>query len=261
VRVSVRRYVARSVTGAREKATWAESGRNGSHGLAWVDPNRLHVWTPTPCHWGVCLSYGCAGGIIGEMKLRSYPARPQPVPRGETLCVQVAERFFLVQDAGALGSLAGRWDDDAARVWVTADSGIVGVATYQDGPTAVWLEVSAGEPPPELDGWDQVVEVPLLVLAGRVYVAGAEEAAEAHSVELPPGPYRLRVCFAGSAGRHHRLRQPTTVEFYQLVLWPAPLASLTVVRWMLQPGSAAERTRDSFLVLSRRGRLSGRPRA
>ncbi|MGK5554745.1 hypothetical protein ACSNOI_24320 [Actinomadura kijaniata] len=131
----------------------------------------------------------------------------------------------------------GGWDPDQVDytggnglLW-SGESALVVFTGLDTGHVPLSITVTQQAPPPELDGWDEVVEVSLAVTDDTLVLCSPAGEFQ-HEVTLPATgqrSYRVRVQARGrDAGREAQFinaddAEPM-VEEYQILLWPAPPA-------------------------------------
>lgn len=104
----------------------------------------------------------------------------------------------------------------------------------ETGDVRVTVEADPAEPgPPDLDAWDEIVEVSLLL--GEE--AGVGTDMDDESASLPPitaagpGPYRVRVHARGrDAGQRALLVDGEAVEEHLIQIWSAPVAPTVAIK-------------------------------
>jgi hypothetical protein len=122
---------------------------------------------------------------------------------------------------------------------VSAPPGIAGLAVVHAGTHTgpVRVTVQARTDPPtqtDLEGWDEVVEVPFTSESGQVLLAewdgpGHEDLGSL--VAAGPGSYRLRVHARGRDQAHAIHTAPEEpLEEHLLITWPTPPANETILK-------------------------------
>ncbi len=117
------------------------------------------------------------------------------------------------------------------RLWT--DGAFVVISTVRKfGTTPISVDVGAGPPGPPDDKWQHVVEVSLEA-GGRLEILSWSDDREPLAIpDVPAGPVRLRVHWAGLVpGRFEGLDDDgNSDEHIAFVVWPAPVASPSVLR-------------------------------
>lgn len=136
---------------------------------------------------------------------------------------------FYIQDEPADGDLSNAWSDEAVARLLAVAPGVVGIGTVRNMDVPVSVEFFSKEPTAALAQWDHVVECSLSVQSGRIVVAGCTDYfPDAARIEVAPGTYRVRVCYAGL----HSL-SPGGLDGddrYRLELWQASAIEPTVLK-------------------------------
>lgn len=145
---------------------------------------------------------------------------------------------FYVKRVGAPWSADVTDETYRHRLWT--DGGFVVISTFRKfGTTRVTLDVIEDEPEPPSEEWQHVVEVsldrggPLEILSWP----GDQEPRSMHLI--PKESVRLRVHWGGLVPDlpEGTVRQGLSDEHLALVVWPAAIAPLAVLReWDLWPG-------------------------
>jgi hypothetical protein len=146
----------------------------------------------------------------------------------------------------------GPWDlDDIpfeggnGLLWAT-DTAVVVTTGVDSGHVPVTFILSDQPPAPDLTGWDEAVEVSIVVDDGLLVVCSpaGEHQDEVTLAESAHGssPYRVRVQARGrDAGRQAQFinadKGDQMVEEYLILLWPAPLAAETRLKLTDQVGT------------------------
>jgi hypothetical protein len=145
----------------------------------------------------------------------------------------------------------GGWDPDLVEysggnglVWSTAEAAVV-LTGIDTGHLPVSIVVNSREPVLELEPWDEVVEVSIMISNGTLvvcspvgeYLDEVDLGADADD----PSAYRLRVHARGrDKGREafsvDADKGDTMVEYHHIVLWPAPIAPETRLKLTDQIG-------------------------
>lgn len=166
----------------------------------------------------------------------------------ETLLLRVMYSQYILEEAdGELGEAP--FAGGNGLIWVDPKGGAAVVMTGLDnGALPVTVEVLDHEPPPELQAWDDVVEVSMTITGDGFTLYGPPFLERAQGVSLPAAPgqtrsYRLRVHALGRDRGREVFSVDTqageeTVETHQILLWPAPHAPDT--HWKLTDNVGAE---------------------
>ncbi|MGW2696108.1 hypothetical protein ACWC3Y_30610 [Streptomyces sp. NPDC001296] len=106
----------------------------------------------------------------------------------------------------------------------------------ETGPVSATVQAAAREPgPANLDAWDEVVEVSLMLPGENPAVVTDFDDDESSSLPaftvLGPGPYRVRVHARGrDAGQEALMVDDEPVEEHLIQVWPAPAAPTHVIK-------------------------------
>lgn len=118
-------------------------------------------------------------------------------------------------------------EEECARHIKVAPHAVV-IMPVRNMTVSVEIEVRADAPSaPNLDEWDHIVDVSLVLPSGELEVEGWQEQ-PIDLIVLEPGSYRVRALFAGldtlsDDGLNGDDR-------YRLVIWPAPEAALVILK-------------------------------
>lgn len=136
---------------------------------------------------------------------------------------------FYIQDELANDDFGSLWTDEAVeRLLATADHSI-GIGTVRNMTVPVVVSLHAAEPEADFIEWDMVNEGSFTVRSGRVAVMGCtDHLPDAARLTLAPGPYRVRVSYAGLDSLSEDGLDGD--DFYRVQLWPAPLAPVFIVK-------------------------------
>ena len=105
---------------------------------------------------------------------------------------------FYLQDEQCDSDWADAWTDEATSRMLAVAPGVVAVGTARNTHVPVLLELHDGEPEPDLDEWERVMECGLDVKSDRIVIAGCTDYfPSAARVEVAAGLYRVRVSYAG----------------------------------------------------------------
>lgn len=136
---------------------------------------------------------------------------------------------IYIQDENVDGNLADAWTDDAVERLLAIAPGTVGIGTVRNEDVAVSIAVLEQVPDFNPEKFDQVIECSLTVASGSLVVAGCTDYfPDALRIQVPPGPYRVRVSFEGL----DRLSADgaTVDDQYHLQLWPAQLGPVDILK-------------------------------
>ncbi len=126
----------------------------------------------------------------------------------------------------------------------------LGVGTVMiDGYAQIVVELLRREPHLVLDDWDQIIRCSVSAPSGCLKVSTVPECEIKPAIRLPVGSYQVAVCWGNVKFMHERLKtlddshnfwfaKPTLGEIrdrYQVFLWPAPLASISVTKRLKGP--------------------------
>ncbi|HEX5468342.1 MAG TPA: hypothetical protein VFW80_04760, partial [Gaiellaceae bacterium] len=130
--------------------------------------------------------------------------------------------------------LAALDDATAKRLTVGVAGGLVDVCVplQWNFHAPLVVEVLDGEPAPDLDDWEHVVEFPLQLPTGRLRVEGAGGSGE-RELELPAGAYAARWSGRDFPERGEYVPDASSRDGYRLQLWPSAAAPgvLELKRW------------------------------
>src|SRR6266498_3515843 len=151
--------------------------------------------------------------------------------------VPVAYHTFWLADTGVNGPQLPLTPSNGL---IVAQPGIAVIFTgIHTGKVAVSIEVRNQAPQVTTSGWDEVVEVTMEVITGRVVVTGAQADAPDNLPVLTqggPGHYRVRV-HARGRDTAVDLVAVEPVEDYLIMVWPGRPASETTYRQSDQYGA------------------------
>ena len=136
---------------------------------------------------------------------------------------------FYLQDEAAEGNLSESWTPEAVDRLLAVAPGVIGVGTVRNMDVPVTIEVADGEPPLDIEKWDQINECNLEVRSGRIVVAGCTDYfPDAARIEVQPGTYRARIYYGSltSLGDDGL----TGGDNYKVLLWRAPSKSMMVIK-------------------------------
>jgi hypothetical protein len=97
--------------------------------------------------------------------------------------------------------------------------GALAVGTVRNVDVPVTIEILRSEPPNDLENWDHVTECSLVIVSGKLVVAGCTDyLPDADRVKLAPGSYRARISGGGfdSVAKHWESGE----DEYRVQLWP-----------------------------------------
>ncbi|MBA4608785.1 hypothetical protein H1W00_09900 [Aeromicrobium sp. Marseille-Q0843] len=141
-------------------------------------------------------------------------------------------QFYAVrEDADWPLSVLG--DHETYRNHLWTDGGFVVISTARKfGTTPVSLEVLADEPDPPSEHWQHVAEVSLVGDGPLEILSWPGDHGPRSKHEIPPGPVRLRVHWAGLVPdqREGVDEHGNSDEHLSLVVWSAPVAPFAVLR-------------------------------
>lgn len=133
-------------------------------------------------------------------------------------------QFYLL-DAATNEDFGALWTEEAVERLLAVSPHAVGVGTVRNMMVPVVISVHGQEPEADFAEWEQVHDCSFTVLSGRVAVLGATDyLPDAPSLALAPGPYRVRVSYAGLESLNEDGMEGD--DFYRIQLWPAPLAAI-----------------------------------
>jgi hypothetical protein len=135
-------------------------------------------------------------------------------------------QFYLWDEAMSPEAPTDYTEDDVARRLKTAPHVVV-VHPVRDMTVPVVVEVHELEPPFDAEAWDHIAECSLTLSSGKLQVHECTGGSVAQFL-VPPGTYRVRAFYgaldtldeSGLEGNDH----------YSVVLWPAPLGELLVLK-------------------------------
>ncbi|QKW36268.1 hypothetical protein HUT06_21370 [Actinomadura sp. NAK00032] len=132
-------------------------------------------------------------------------------------------------DPGAIPFTGGN-----GLVWVSPGRMVVMTGT-DSGDIGVEIEVTDHAPPPDLDDWDDAVEVSADI-TGTTVELSAPVGISVTELRLPaPGTYRFRVHARGRDAGHDAEyidadEGDTIVEHHKIQIWPAPPTAETTLK-------------------------------
>ncbi|MDR6595680.1 DUF6461 domain-containing protein [Saccharothrix longispora] len=179
-------------------------------------------------HLGVATPAAVVGTALG-VTARLLPALPPPADhteavlarrRAEYLFPRYASGHARVHDGHftlAEGPTPGNVDFSANGLVAVVDNGIAVRTTDVAGVPVRLTTTETAPPPPDLEWWDDVVEVSWHARRGDAAIPGVSDT-------TPPWPGDLRVRV------HARGRDGNDTEWYELAAWPAPPAPERVLK-------------------------------
>jgi hypothetical protein len=139
--------------------------------------------------------------------------------------VKVTHSQYYLAELGAISTLTpAMYSGFNGLISSNGALGIIMTGT-ESGPVKVEADWRDDEPAPDLDSWDDVVEISMNFAAHEGSLYGPEDSAEeARTVPaLPPGTYRVRVHARGrDQGNAVRNVWDTPVEEHLIITWPSP---------------------------------------
>lgn len=146
--------------------------------------------------------------------------------RAEMTLAVFADYFqFYLLDAATNEDFGALWTEEAVERLLAVAPHAVGIGTARNMAVPVAISVHEREPAADFAEWEQVHDCSFTVLSGRVAVLGATDyLPDAPSLSLRPGPYRVRISYAGLETLSEDGLEGD--DFYRIQLWPAPLAAL-----------------------------------
>ena len=126
-------------------------------------------------------------------------------------------------DAAGVGSvdfLAALEDSTRTGLSVGVADGLVDLLMplQWNFSAALSLEMLAGEPAPDLDEWEHMVEFALQLPSGRLLVEGSGGSGELE-IEVPPGTYRARWAGRAFPPSGEYVPGDSSSDTYRLQLW------------------------------------------
>jgi hypothetical protein len=156
------------------------------------------------------------------MRQQSAAATPEPAPGQETVYVHYGQ-IYLLDGEGDLPNfdLAQTTSGGIIRVGPGEALMMTGLHT---GKVGFKVSVHDHHPPPDLDGYEDVVEVSFESRDGRASLVGW---AGEYSRDLPPlpagpGTYRVRYHARGMDAAAAAVNSDAPIDEYLLQVWPAP---------------------------------------
>jgi hypothetical protein len=153
---------------------------------------------------------------------------------------------FYVGDSASEADTGGPdfWSDDAFDRRLAVGDGLLAVGTEVYGTVPVVVELFDQAPLEDLRAWDHVVEASLDVPSGLIAIDGCLNympkdvphiGYRSPVLEVTPGIYRARVYY-GNLGslrveETYYGEEEVSDEHYRLVLWPAPHAEPSILRY------------------------------
>jgi hypothetical protein len=164
----------------------------------------------------------------------------------KTSVVHVEYDQYYLRDLGMLAEVPDEVFTGGTGL-ISAPPGIAVVhAGTHTGPVRVTVQARTEPPPqPDLEQWEEVVEVSVSTQAGRVLVEewGGPTRDDLGNLALAgPGSYRLRVHARGRDQANATVPVPEEpIEEHLLIAWPAPPADEAVLKQTDQYGALHRR--------------------
>jgi hypothetical protein len=135
-------------------------------------------------------------------------------------------QFYLWDERVAPDAPTDWSDMDVARR-LKAVPNVVVVSPIRNMDVPVEVEIHTSEPPYDATAWDHIAECSLELPSGQLQVHECTGGPVA-SFRVEPGVYRVRA-FYGALGK---LSEDglTGEDHYRVVLWPAPMADVVVLK-------------------------------
>jgi hypothetical protein len=128
----------------------------------------------------------------------------------------VFDRFFAGQTNGLVGAASGQ--------------GLYVNLARRSGGSPVRIVLLDDAPAPDADQWEDIVEVSMTVPAGVSPRWSTWAGEDGGPLDLPSGAYRVRIKARGrDAGRDGEFAEGA-VDFYLLMIWPAPAQLDSIIR-------------------------------
>lgn len=138
-----------------------------------------------------------------------------------TVTVSADHFQFLIEDQDRIPDDYEVWTHRARSDRLDVANGMIAVGLPRyGGAIPIVIDVQHTRPTAPLDRWEHVVEASIEVNSGRLVIHGPEDySPEEEYLSIPPGTYRVLVCFAGL----ETIRDPDDMEgedHYHIVIWP-----------------------------------------
>jgi hypothetical protein len=145
--------------------------------------------------------------------------------------IKVTHSQYYLAELGAISTVSpAMYSGFNGLISSNGALGIIMTGT-ESGPVKVAADWRDDEPAPDLDSWDDVVEISMNFARYQASLYGPEDSAEeARTVPtLPPGTYRVRVHARGrDQGNAVRNVRDTPIEEHLIITWPSPMRPETL---------------------------------
>ena len=143
---------------------------------------------------------------------------------------------FYLWDHGASPDAPTDYTEKDTKRRIKAAPFVVVIQPERNMEVPVEIEIMGKPPDLDFETWDHVAEASLDLPSGRLELHECT-GGSIDVLSVPPGTYRVRACYGvfgtmsedGLDGDDH----------YRIVLWPAPLADVAVLKQYVDPCGAA----------------------
>lgn len=147
------------------------------------------------------------------------PSAPSDDPPVRTELEVFADyNSFVVQDENARFEPDPAWTRALLADLIAIAPGAVGVGTARAMTVPVTVEIRAGDPGQDFEGWDHVTQASLHTTSGRLLVSMFDARRQIPRIPLAPGTYAARVYYGGF--RTISADGLDGDDHYRVVLWP-----------------------------------------
>ena len=143
-----------------------------------------------------------------------------------------ADHFqFYMEDERSSADTSTIWDNQRSSDRLATGPGLIAVGTARYGGwVRVEFELRDTPPVETLDQWDHVVGCSVQLPTGRIlFRAPVVSGMEQEPIEIAPGSYQARVCYAGLDTVSDEEAE-TGDDYYRIVLWPGVGIETTVLK-------------------------------
>jgi hypothetical protein len=134
---------------------------------------------------------------------------------------------FYLEDRAIAHNTSLLWSAPVVDGRLDVLDGLLAIGTVRWGhDTPVTIEREHQLPiADDVDGWDVVAEASIRTISGKLRLTTPEgDDAQAPAISIPPGSYRVRVCY----GQLHSVVDelaPHGADIYRLLIWPSEPSS------------------------------------
>ena len=142
---------------------------------------------------------------------------------------------FYLWDHGANADTALDYTDEDVRRRIKTGPSLVVVSPERDMEVPVELEIADRAPDLAPEGWDHIAEASLDLPSGRLEIHECT-GGSVDILPVPAGPYRVRTYHGGLGTLSEDGLDGD--DHYRIVLWPAPVADVAVLKQYVAPHDA-----------------------